>query len=149
MRLRCMRIRFARSLLFAAVVAGATLAAASTVGAAAATITPPVVVIKTSNLGRVVATSRKLGLYTWDVEKKAGGKVRCTGACARAWPPVLVEGPVQRRVAGIKATFGTIGRPNGKTQLTVNGLPAYVYEHDSPNVVLCDNVDGWFAVRAR
>jgi len=39
--------------------------------------------------------------------------------------------------------------PSGKTQLTVNGLPVYVYEHDAPNVVLCDDVDGWFAIRQR
>ncbi len=105
--------------------------------------------IKTVNLGRVLATKGKLGLYTWDVEKKAGGKVRCTGACAKAWPPVLVKGPVQRRIKGISATFGTIKRPSGKTQLTVNGLPVYIYEHDTPNVVLCDDVDGWFAIRQR
>ena len=44
------------------------------------------------------------------------------------------------------ATFGTIKRGT-KRQLTINGLPAYTYHHDPAGVVLCDNVDGWFAVR--
>lgn len=44
------------------------------------------------------------------------------------------------------ATFGTINR-SGRRQLTVNGLPAYTYHNDTAGVVLCDNVDGWFAVR--
>jgi len=144
-----MRTLSALLLATAAAIAGSAFAPSPPALASPRPAKAPVVVIKTSNLGKVVATTGKLGLYTWDVEKKAGGNVRCTGARAKAWPPVLVKGPVQRRVKGINAAFGTIKRPNGKTQLTVNGLPAYVYEHDSPNVVLCDDVDGWFAVRVR
>ena len=144
-----MRTLSALLLATAAAIAGSGFAPSPPALASPRPAKAPVVVIKTSNLGKVVATTGKLGLYTWDVEKKAGGKVRCTAACAKAWPPVLVKGPVQRRVKGINAAFGTIKRPNGKTQLTVNGLPAYVYEHDSPNVVLCDDVDCWFAVRVR
>jgi predicted lipoprotein with Yx(FWY)xxD motif len=143
-------MRILSTLLLVAVAAIACVVVEGPAAAASsAAVKPPVVVIKTSNLGRVLATTRKLGLYTWNVEKKAGGKVRCTGACAKAWPPVLVKGPVQRRVKGIDATFGTVKRPSGKTQLTVNGLPVYIYEHDTPNVVLCDDVDGWFAIRQR
>jgi len=81
-----------------------------------------------------------------NTEKKAGGKIRCTGACAVAWPPVYVKGTVQRHVKGVTATFGTITR-GAKRQLTINGLPAYTYHHDPAGVVLCDDVDGWFAVR--
>jgi predicted lipoprotein with Yx(FWY)xxD motif len=140
----------ARLPLAAVVTAAAAFAVTPcSVASSSAARRPPVVVIKTPNLGKVLATPGKLGLYTWNVEKKAGGKIRCTGACATAWPPVLVKGPVQRQVTGIKATFGTIKRPNGKLQLTVNGLPVYTYEHDTANVVLCDDVDGWFAIRQR
>ncbi len=119
-----MRTSIVRPLLaLAAVSCGANAAATPPALASPVATKPPVVVIKTSNLGKVLATTGKLGLYTWNVEKKAGGKVRCTGACAKAWPPVLVKGPVQRRIKGIHATFGTVRRPSGKTQLTVNGLP--------------------------
>jgi predicted lipoprotein with Yx(FWY)xxD motif len=108
----------------------------------------PAIEITTRNLGKVLATPTRLGIYYWNVEKKAGGKIRCTGSCATAWPPVYVNGTVQKHIRGVRATFGTIGR-SGKRQLTVNGLPAYTYHNDSAGLVLCDNVDGWFAVRPK
>lgn len=99
-----------------------------------------------TNIGKVITTPKKLGLYYWDVEKKAKGKLRCKGECLKAWPPVYVKGPVVKHVKGVMATFGTIKRGN-KLQLTVNGLPAYIYEGDTAGIVKCDNVDGWHAFR--
>jgi predicted lipoprotein with Yx(FWY)xxD motif len=110
--------------------------------------TTPAIETTAKGLGKVIATPAKLGIYYWDVEKKAGGKIRCTGKCAVEWPPVYVKGTVAKHVKGVMATFGTIKR-GSKRQLTVNGLPAYTYQHDTANVVLCDNVDGWFVVRPR
>ena len=107
----------------------------------------PVIEIKTSNLGTVLATPAKLGLYSWDTEKKAGGKVKCTGACARSWPPVLVKGMVEKHYKGVMGTFGTVRRPDGSTQLTDAGLPVYTYHGDTAGVVKCDGVDGWHAIR--
>jgi len=111
-------------------------------------VAPPVVKIKTANLGVVLATKKKLGLYTWDQEQDF--KVHCTGACLRQWPPVLLmKGEqVKAMVHGIMGEFGTITRPNGTTQLTWNRQPVYTYSGDTANVVKCDNVDGWHAVRA-
>jgi predicted lipoprotein with Yx(FWY)xxD motif len=106
----------------------------------------PAIEIKTKNLGKVLATPNKFGIYYWKVEKKAGGKIKCTGSCATAWPPVYITGMVHKHVKGVMATFGTIKRGK-KQQLTVNGLPAYTYHGDPKGVVLCNNVDGWFAVR--
>ena len=102
-----------------------------------------------SNLGgkKVIATPKMLGIYYWDVEKKAGGKIRCKGACLKAWPAVFVDGKVQKHYNGVMATFGTVKR-GGKLQLTVNGLPAYTYEGDTAGVVKCDGVEGWHVVRA-
>ena len=114
----------------------------------AATAPRPAIEIRTANLGKVIATPARLGIYYWNVEKKAGGKIRCTGACAVVWPPVYVKGAVPKHVKGVMATFGTIKR-SGRLQLTINGLPAYTYHDDKPGVVLCDNVDGWFAVRPK
>ena len=134
----------------AAVLAFALASFASVAMAArsAAPVAPPVVKIKTANLGVVVATKKKLGLYTWNQEKDF--KVHCTGTCAKKWPPVLLmKGErVKAMTAGIKGEFGTITRPDGTTQLTWNRQPVYTYEHDTANVVKCDNVDGWHAVRA-
>ena len=130
------------------------LAGAVVIPAAALASNPPVsakkpaIEMKTKNLGTVIATPSRLGIYYWSVEKKAGGKIKCTGPCAAAWPPVYVKGMVAKHLAGVMATFGTVKR-GAKLQLTVNGLPAYTYHGDTAGVVKCDNVDGWHAVRAR
>jgi predicted lipoprotein with Yx(FWY)xxD motif len=126
----------------------------STVGAPAATATtggaprPPVVKMKHSSFGNVLATRGRQALYFWNVEKR-DFKVHCTGACARAWPPLVVrsKSAVPRKVKGIKGTFGTIRRPDGRLQVTWNRLPIYTYVNERPGQVLCDNVDGWFVVR--
>ena len=141
-----------RQLVLLCVTAALALTALGSAVAAATSTTPTTVpgkkpAIETaSNLGKVIATPSRLGIYYWQVEKKAGGKIRCTGACAVKWPPVYVKGPVKKHVAGVMATFGTVKRGK-RLQLTVNGLPAYTYEGDTAGVVKCDNVDGWFAVR--
>jgi predicted lipoprotein with Yx(FWY)xxD motif len=108
----------------------------------------PAIEMKSNLAGKkVIATPKKIGIYYWDVEKKAGGKVRCKGACLKQWPPVYVKAKVDRHVKGVMATFGTIKRGK-KLQLTVNGLPAYTYQGDTRGIVKCDGVDGWHVVRA-
>jgi predicted lipoprotein with Yx(FWY)xxD motif len=119
--------------------------------AASATARPPVIKYRDDRFGPILATPKKQALYTWNVEKRAGGKVRCTGACAKAWPPLVVRSAAAapRRVAGIRGTFGTIRRPDGRLQVTFRGLPVYTYAHEGPTQVLCDDVNGWFVVRLR
>ena len=109
----------------------------------------PVIRYKDDQFGAILATPKKQALYFWNVEKHAGGTIRCTGACARLWPPLIVKtrSAVPKRFAGIKGTFGVVRRPSGKLQLTRNGLPVYTYVHEGPTQVLCNNVDGWFVVR--
>ena len=52
------------------------------------------------------------------------------------------------RLPGVKGAFGVVRRPDGKLQVTHRGLPLYAYHNDPPNTVLCNDVDGWFVVRA-
>ena len=79
-----------------------TLASAHGVtGPQTVTGTKPAIVIKTNNLGKVLATPSRFGIYYWSVEKQAGGRIRCTGQCAVAWPPVYVTGTVQKHVKGV------------------------------------------------
>lgn len=127
-------------------VLAALLLPAGAMSAAAAT---PVAKLKTKSFGYVLTRKDFQALYYWNVEKRAGGKIRCVGACAVAWPPLLVRSAaaVAKTVAGIKGRFGVIRRPNGKLQVTHNGLPVYTYAHEGPRQVLCDNVNGWFVVR--
>jgi predicted lipoprotein with Yx(FWY)xxD motif len=116
---------------------------------AAGTATAPVIRYKDDQFGPILATPKKQALYYWRVEKRAGGKLKCFGACAKAWPPLYAKGAVPKRIAGIKGTFGTVRRPNGRRQITFNGLAIYTYAHEGPTQVLCNNVDGWFVVRLR
>src|SRR5712691_1645189 len=64
--------------------------------------------------GSILATPKKQALYFWNVEKRAGGKIRCTGGCAKLWPPLVVNSraALPKRIAGIKGTFGVVKRPN-------------------------------------
>jgi predicted lipoprotein with Yx(FWY)xxD motif len=111
----------------------------------------PVIKYRDDQFGAILATRGKKALYYWSVEKRAGGKVRCTRACAKAWPPLIVRtrASVPRRIAGISGTFGVIRRPDGRLQVTHNRLPVYTYAHERAEQVLCNNVDGWFVVRLR
>jgi predicted lipoprotein with Yx(FWY)xxD motif len=134
------------TLLLVAFAAGLVLASAPMAAGRA-----PVIKYKDDQFGAILATPKKQALYYWNVEKRAGGKIRCTGACARLWPPLVVKSraAVPKRISGVKGTFGVIKRPNGRLQVTRNGLPVYTYIHEGPKQVLCNNVDGWFVVRLR
>ena len=136
----------------ALVVAGALIAvpllATPALGTPAKT-SAPVVVLKDATFGRILARRDHQALYTWQVEKKAGGKIRCTGACAKRWPPLIVKSPsvVPKGIAGAAGTFGTVRRPGGHIQVTYRKLPLYTYAGEGPNQVLCNNVDGWFVAK--
>jgi predicted lipoprotein with Yx(FWY)xxD motif len=130
-------------------VIGLVIVAALAVPAASAAPAAPVTKLRASGFGYVLARRDRQALYYWQVEKRAGGKIRCVGACAKSWPPLLVRSAaaVPKRVPGIRGTFGVIRRPSGRLQVTHNGLPVYTYANEGPGQVLCDNVDGWFVVR--
>jgi predicted lipoprotein with Yx(FWY)xxD motif len=135
-----------RIAMIAVAVSGLVLGSAA---GATSTARAPVAKLKTSTFGDVLSRRDGQALYYWNVEKKAGGKVRCTGSCAAAWPPLIVKSAaaVPKRVSGISGTFGVVRRPDGKLQVTRNKLPLYTYAHERPRQVLCDDVDGWFVVR--
>ena len=110
---------------------------------------PPAVKVKNRTFGNILQSKNKLPLYYWNVEKRAKGKIRCTGECARVWPPLVVKSrsAVKSTLPGVKGKFGVIRRADGRLQVTFRALPLYAYHDDPPNTVLCNNVDGWFVVR--
>ena len=132
-------------------VAGALTLAAAPVAMSLATASPkpPAVKVKNRTFGSILQSKNRLPLYYWNVEKRAGGRIRCTGDCARVWPPLVVKSrkAVKARLPGVKGRFGVIRRADGRLQVTFRGLPLYAYHDDPPNTVLCNNVDGWFVVR--
>ncbi len=101
-----------------------------------------------SGIGTVLANGAGLTLY--HNTKETGTKIVCTGGCASFWPPVLVTGSLPQDTGMIKGTFGTIMRPDGTTQLTINGMPLYTYSGDSASgQATGQGIQGvWFAVSA-
>jgi predicted lipoprotein with Yx(FWY)xxD motif len=123
--------------------------AAMLVGSATAATRAPAIRYVDDQFGPVLATPKKQALYFWNAEKDF--KIHCTGSCARLWPPLVVRSraAVPARATGIKGTFGTIRRPDGRLQVTFNRRPVYTYVHEGPTQVLCDDVGGWFVVKLR
>jgi predicted lipoprotein with Yx(FWY)xxD motif len=99
-----------------------------------------------SGVGTVLANSAGLTLY--HNSKETGSRIVCTGGCASFWPPVLVTGSLPQETGMVKGTFGTIMRPDGSTQLTINGMPLYTYRGDSGSGQASgQGIEGvWFAV---
>ncbi len=104
--------------------------------ATAASATPPktasgqaaTVGIANTGIGQILVNSEGRTLYLFKADQ--GTKSACTGACAGAWPPLLVKGnPTLGK--GISASLvGTAVRPEGATQLTYNGHPLYRFAQD-------------------
>lgn len=71
-------------------------------------------------------------------------KSTCTGACAVAWPPVVLaagqDKPIGRGVSGL----GTITRAGGARQVTYQGIPLYSFVGDHGAGQVNGNVkDAW------
>jgi predicted lipoprotein with Yx(FWY)xxD motif len=136
-----------RRLIFPLLVLCATVFAVSALATTYGT--GPVIKWKTVSFGPVLATTGHLALYTWNQEK--GLRVKCTGACAKTWPPLTIPHGTMapKHIAGVMGTFGDVMRPDGKTQVTYNGHALYTFHGDSPTKILCNGVGGWFVVKAR
>jgi predicted lipoprotein with Yx(FWY)xxD motif len=112
--------------------------------AVALATTAPAVKPGSSQYGRVLYDSRGFVLYAFTHD--ANGKSRCTGDCAKAWPPYVVK----RAPKG--ALLGTTRRADGRLQVTYAGKPLYYYVGDrKPGQILCQNVREygglWLVVR--
>ncbi|HET7855326.1 MAG TPA: hypothetical protein VFL41_02605 [Gaiellaceae bacterium] len=109
-------------------------------GSAMATGPQASVIVKGSSFGRILFDGRGFVLYGFT--RDARGTSRCTGACARAWPPYIVKSrpPPGKGVVG--ARLGTIRRADGRLQVTYFDRPLYYYVGDKkPGQILCQNVD--------
>lgn len=83
-----------------------------------------------SSLGNIVVNGTGLTVYVFDKDTANAGTSACTGACLATWPPVTTAA-TKPDVTGISGTVGTITDPDGKLQITVNGLPLYTFSGDT------------------
>jgi predicted lipoprotein with Yx(FWY)xxD motif len=81
------------------------------------------------SLGTVVTDRKGYTLYRWDKDKPSVSN--CTGSCATSWPPVIA-GTGEIELQGVdRALVGTITRPDGTRQVTLNEWPLYRFANDT------------------
>ena len=122
----------------------------------AATGGDTVSVSSVSGAGEVLVDDGGNALYTPDEE--AGGEILCTGACESEWVPLTVSGSAGPTAsADVDGELGTVKRPGGAEQVTLDGAPLYTFVQDGgPGAVtgdgLVDEFEGqsftWHVVRA-
>ena len=97
--------------------------------------------------GQVVVDAKGMSVYLFAKDTKDSGTSACTGSCIAAWPPVLA-GSDAPAVEGVTGKIGTIATPDGKKQLTINGMPVYYYVKDkAPGDITGQGVGGvWYLV---
>jgi len=88
--------------------------------------------LKTANssLGKVVVAADGRTVYVFDKDTPGSGKSVCSGPCLAKWPPVQATSD-QLTVDGVSGQLGTITRDDGTKQVTLAGMPLYLYSGDS------------------
>jgi predicted lipoprotein with Yx(FWY)xxD motif len=83
----------------------------------------PSLAVRRTKLGRILTDQHGRTLYLFEKDKH--GRSTCSGACARVWPPALVDGR-PRAGAGVVATkLTTTRRGRTRRQLVYAGHPLY------------------------
>lgn len=128
--------------------APATTAPAATSGSPAASATASTAVdLKTasSTAGAIVVDAKGMSVYFFTKDVKDSGTSACTDACPAAWPRVTTTAE-RPSAEGVTGTLGTIPTPDGKKQVTLDGLPLYYYAKDTkPGDILGQGVNNvWY-----
>lgn len=128
----------------AAVLAVCAVVASGVAPAAAGAAGAQTVITVTRNRtwGRILTLSNGDTLYRLTADHV--DRSVCTGACAAVWPPVVLASgqthPVGRGVKGL----GTITRPGGARQVTIDGEPLYLFAGDQRAGQVSGNIkDTW------
>jgi predicted lipoprotein with Yx(FWY)xxD motif len=103
--------------------------AASTPATTAATAPANSISTATGADGTYLVGPSGRALYLFDADHN--GKSACSGACASAWPPLIVTGTPTVSGGVMSAQLGTTTRSNGSKQVTYNGHPLYYFAGDS------------------
>jgi len=97
-----------------------------------------------TDLGSVLVDADGFTVYIFTNDTE--GESTCYDACASTWPPVPGDVAISSELDA--SIFGTTTRDDGTEQLTVNGMPLYLYAPDtSPGDTTGQGVGGvWFVV---
>jgi predicted lipoprotein with Yx(FWY)xxD motif len=103
--------------------------------------------IADSDLGEIVVDGKGMTVYVFDKDTPGSGTSACAGACLEAWPPVVAESG-SPAVDGVTGEVGTLTRDDGTLQITLEGLPLYLWQNDTaPGDTTGQGVQGvWWVV---
>jgi predicted lipoprotein with Yx(FWY)xxD motif len=104
--------------------AASTTASGSTPAAAA----PTIALGDAGEFGKVLTGDKGLTLYGFTDDKD--GLPTCVGACATAWPAVIVNGAFTAPAGFDASLFTVVDRPDGGKQLKFGKWPLYFYSGD-------------------
>jgi predicted lipoprotein with Yx(FWY)xxD motif len=79
-------------------------------------------------VGTVLADQMGMTLYVTDAEQD--GSIKCVEDCAEFWPPLEASGDLPSSIEGITGKIGSVKRPDGKTQVTIDKRPLYMFSDD-------------------
>ncbi len=99
-----------------------------------------------TDLGPILVDPDGFTLYIFTVD--SDGESACYDACAELWPPVPADTAISSDLDA--SMFGSTERTDGTEQLTVNGMPLYLYTPDTtPGDTTGQGFnDVWFVVDA-
>jgi predicted lipoprotein with Yx(FWY)xxD motif len=105
---------------------------------------------KQSRYGRILFDGRGYVLYGFTADGR--NRSRCYGACAKAWPPLIVTARPKAGPGANARLLGLAKRRDGRLQATYAGKPLYYYVGDrTPGQILCQNVNefggDWLVVK--
>jgi predicted lipoprotein with Yx(FWY)xxD motif len=83
-----------------------------------------------TGLGKVVVAADGRTVYVFDKDTAGSGTSACTAACLAKWPPVVATSG-KPTVSGVTGQLGTITRDDGTKQVTLAGMPLYLFAGDS------------------
>ncbi|MCB5182806.1 SCO0930 family lipoprotein [Streptomyces antimicrobicus] len=107
----------------------------------------PVAVSRDPELGNILVDGSGNTLYRFDKDSAWPMKIGCLGSCLDSWKPA--EAVDAARVTGIpQELIGSVKRPDGSTQLTIDCWPVYRFTGDKkPGDVTGHGKQGlWWAV---
>lgn len=110
---------------------------------------PALIAKEVGNLGTVVTDAAGFTLYRFDDDTADPPNSTCVEACAKKWPPYVVDPDGTLTLDGVEqSAISKLRRPDGDIQLTIEGWPVYRFAAD-PDAGSTEGqgVGGtWFAV---
>lgn len=79
--------------------------------------------------GTYITGASGRAVYLWTAD--SNGASRCSGACAKVWPPVPAATPPVATGGAVVGDLGKISRSDGMQQLTYKGHPLYYFAEDA------------------